>query len=112
MTPPPTHKTDLPPVPFDELPILTDRVDEPRPPTPPRAEPEQSTTEPPHSVRPSPRTPQPATVSRNEPCDPAFAKWLAQRVQELVREELQLLTERVVARLEWEIGQRKRSDGL
>jgi hypothetical protein len=33
-------------------------------------------------------------------------------VQELVREELQLLTERVVARLEWEIDQRNRSDGL
>jgi len=33
-------------------------------------------------------------------------------VQELVREELQLLTERVVARLEWEIDQRNRFDGL
>ncbi len=112
MTLPPTHKPDLPPVPFDALPVLTERVDEPERPTPPRAAPEKPTGEPAHSVRPSSHAPQPATASRNEPVDRAFAKWLAQRVQELVREELQLLTERVVARLEWEIDQRNRSDGL
>ncbi|GLW59877.1 hypothetical protein Hthe01_02260 [Hydrogenophilus thermoluteolus] len=49
-----------------------------------------------------------APALTTEEDDEAFARWVAERTAALVHEELTALTERVLARLEWELKQKRR----
>ncbi|WP_217125552.1 hypothetical protein [Hydrogenophilus thiooxidans] len=106
---------EIPPVPLDALPVLTEKaelaasqtVQAPCVSPPPPETATATTAAKPLSPGVSDPVPNaPAVVTEAE--DEAFARWVAERTAALVQEELTALTERVVARLEWELKQKRR----
>ncbi|BBD77624.1 hypothetical protein HPTL_1360 [Hydrogenophilus thermoluteolus] len=102
---------EIPPVPLDALPVLTEKAEfapsqtvqapSGAPPTP-----ETATATPTSPGASAPAMNAPALTTEED--DEAFARWVAERTAALVHEELTALTERVLARLEWELKQKRR----
>lgn len=95
---------EIPPVPLDALPVLTEKAEfapSGAPPTP-----ETATATPTSPGASAPDMNAPALTTEED--DEAFARWVAERTAALVHEELTALTERVLARLEWELKQKRR----
>lgn len=97
----PQHNAELiPPVPLDALPVLTEKA-----PAPPPLEEEPRPAAPPLHEAPSQPVDPPAVL----PEDQELTRWLTERIPQLVHEELEALTERVITRLEWDLGQKRRA---